>query len=420
MSARHRHDIALLLSLALILPGWAEAAEPQRAPGLLPTEVARPLLENDPAVLAARAGLDVAKAEARGLNASPYEWTARASGQRRNVRDESSYGEWNAGIERTIRLPAKATADRELGKSEVAASEAAYGEALHEAARDLSALWVDWLAAERAQALATGSLQSFEESVAAVEKRKRAGDAAKLDLGTARAELVEQRRLENDAKTAATVAWTRLSMRFPGLLRQPAALPLPLPVEADASAWRDRILSQSDELRIAEVSALTAQAQAARARADRIPDPTLGAYTASEIDGREKIVGISVSIPIPLPGGARNARSAKAVANAEVSQYEAQVRKQTFATEIASAFVSARGAYESLKIAAEGAAAMQDNAGLIQRAYTLGEAGLQDLLIARRQAASAANSALQAQATALKAYYGLVVDAHWVWDLEHE
>src|SRR5581483_2800264 len=198
----------------------------------------------------------------------------------------------------------------------------------------------------------------------------------------------EQRRLENDAKTAANIAWTRLSTRFPGLTRQPVALPLPLPIEADVSAWRDRILSESDELRIAEVSVLSAQAQAARARADRIPDPTLGAYTASETGGREKIVGISVSIPIPLPGSARNARSAKAVANAEASHYEAQARKQAFTSEISSAFVSARGAYESLQIAAEGAAAMQENASLIQRAYTLGEAGLQDLLIARRQAAN--------------------------------
>ena len=74
----------------------------------------------------------------------------------------------------------------------------------------------------------------------------------------------------------------------------------------------------------------------------------------------------------------------------------------------------------SLQIANEGTVAMQQNAALMQRAYTLGEAELQALLLARRQANGAMNSALQAQVTALKAYYGLLVDAHLIWDLEHE
>ncbi len=411
---------AWALAFALALPGGVMAADTPRAPGLLPTEIARPLLENNPSVRAARAGLDVAKAEAQGLRASPYEWTARASGQQRRVQNQSRYDEWNAGIEHTFRLPAKASADRLLGNTEIAASEAAYGEALHEAARELSALWVDWLAAERALTLATASLKSFEESVVAVETRKKAGDAAKLDLGTARAELVEQRRQENDAKTAATVAWTRLSIEFPGLTRQPTTLPTPLAIESDTTAWRERILAESDELKLAEVGFQKSQAQAARARADRIPDPTVGVFTASEVGGREDIVGLTVSIPIPLPGSPRNARSAAAAASTKTSRFEADAIRRAQESEIASAFVSAIGAYESLQIAGEGAAAMRENAGLIQRAYTLGEAGLQDLLIARRQAASAANNALQAQTTALKAYYRLVIDAHWVWDLEHE
>jgi outer membrane protein TolC len=411
---------ARALSLALAFPGFAAAMEPQRAPGLLPTEVARPLLESDPGVLAARAGMATAIAEAQALRASPYDWTARATGQQRRVQDASRYDEWNAGIEHGIRLPGKASADRELASAEIAGAEAAYGEALREAARELSSLWVDWLAAERALALASTSLKSFEDSVAAVEQRRRAGDAAKLDLGTARAELVEQRRLENDAKTAASVAWTKLSTRFPGFKRQPLELPMPLAIEADTTAWRERILRESDELKLAESGIVKADAQAARARADRVPDPTLGVFTASEVGGREDIVGVSVSIPLPIPGGYRNARSAAAKANAEATRFESDAKRREFDAEIASAFISAKGAYESLQIAGEGAAAMQENAGLIQRAYTLGEAGLQDLLIARRQAANAANNALQAQTEALKAYYRLVIDAHLVWDLAHE
>jgi len=89
-------------------------------------------------------------------------------------------------------------------------------------------------------------------------------------------------------------------------------------------------------------------------------------------------------------------------------------------TDIATAFVMARGMYESHQMANEGALAMQENAKLVQRAYALGEGDLQSLLLARRQATAAENSALQAQVSALKAYYGLLTDAHFIWDLEHD
>jgi len=56
----------------------------------------------------------------------------------------------------------------------------------------------------------------------------------------------------------------------------------------------------------------------------------------------------------------------------------------------------------------------------VQRAYALGEGDLQTLLLARRQTTAAANSALLAQVGALKAYYGLLIDAHLIWGLDSE
>ena len=41
-------------------------------------------------------------------------------------------------------------------------------------------------------------------------------------------------------------------------------------------------------------------------------------------------------------------------------------------------------------------------------------------MMERRQQAAAIYNALQAKLTALKAYYGLLIDAHLVWDLEHD
>ena len=408
----------LLLIGLLTLSGLAPAMELLNPPGLLPTETAQRLLAQDPRVGAARAGLEVARQEANILDRSPYEWTPKVTGQQRNLQNGPSYFEWNAGIERTIRLPGKGAADRNLGKATVEESQAQYGEALHEAARDLAALWVDWLGAERARELAEINLQSVTESLAAVEKRSRAGDASKLDLGIARAELAALRRMENDAKTQASVTWSRLSTRFPGVPRQVMALPAPLPIAEDAAVWRERILAESDELKLVQMGLQKAQAVAGQMRSGKTPDPTLGIYTASEIGGRERIFGVTISVPIP--GGARDFRSARAIADVEVLRQEVELKKRQLETEIASAIVTAQGAYDSLQIANDGAATMRENASLMQRAYTLGEAELQTLLLARRQATAEKNNALIAHVTALKAYYGLLVDAHLIWDLEHD
>ena len=407
------------LSLSLLmLCASAHAWEAIDSPGLLPTAIARPLLEQDPGVAAARAGLEVALREAGLLDGSPYEWIARATTQERELSNGPHYGEWSVGIERTLRLPGKATADRNLGKAVIEASEAAYGEALHESARHLIALWLDWQAAEHTSALTADNLKAVEDSLAAVEKRVRAGDAATLDAGVAKAEKAEQKRQHNDALTQASSAWARLSTRFPGINRQVVTLPTPTSLDDDVESLRDRILAQSDELKMVESAFKLSQFYAARADAERIPDPTVGVHAGWESAGRERVAGVSLSIPIP--GGARTQNHERALAAMQVSLQDLALKKRELDAEIASAVASARGAYESVVLAQEGAQAARDNARLMQRAYSLGEADLQTLLLTRRQETTAMSAVLVAQVTALKAYFGLMLDAHLIWDLEHD
>lgn len=408
----------LLLMSMLALASVAHAVEPITPPGLMPTTIARALLDQDPRVAAARAGLEVARQESAILDQSPHEWTAKVAGQRRALDNGPRYREWNAGIERTIRLPGKAAADRSLGKATVEESEARHGEAVREAAKELLMLWVDWLAAELGRELAATNLQSGQEALVAVDKRMRAGDASKLDLSITRAELAEHRRMDSDTKAQAAAAWSRLSVRFPGVPRQMVALPSPMPIGEDETFWRERILAESDELKLVWTQLRQSQAHAARARAEKTPDPTLGIYTASEVGGQERVSGVTLSIPIP--GGARELRNTKASAAVAVSHQEVELKKRQLEADIASAVAIARGAYDSLQVANEGASATQENAALMQRAYTLGEAELHALLLTKRQATTALGNALQAQAAALKAYYGLLVDAHLIWDLEHD
>jgi cobalt-zinc-cadmium efflux system outer membrane protein len=409
----------LLLLIAIFgLAHSAQAAPAPETPGLLPTSLARALLEQDPSVAAARAGLEVARQEAGILESSPYEWSAKLASQRRTVREGTAYQEWNVGIERPLRLPGKAEADRNIGKATMEEAAARYGDALHEAARDLLSLWLEWLGAERGRELAGANRQAAQENLNAVEKRVRAGDASKLDASLAQADLAEQQRVDNDAKTQAAVTWGRLHARFPGIGQQFRVWPTPLPLKENLAFWRERILSESDELKTAQAQLQRAQGQAERARADKLPDPTVGIYSASEIGGRERITGLTVSMPIP--GGQRDRRSAKALHSVEVQRQQTELTKRQLEAAIASAVATTEGAYSSLQLAESGASAMQDNTRLMQRAYALGEADLQALLLARRQATAATQSALTARIEALKSYYLLLIDAHLVWDLEHD
>jgi len=419
--------IRLLLGCALLAGAAAHANEPDASPGaaswtdvaaagLPPSEIARPLLEQDPAVAAARAGLEVALHAADALSASPYEWTPNATLQQRRVRHDDRYTEWNVGIDRTLRLPAKAAADRRTGAATVEEAQAGYALALRQAAQELMNLRVDWLAAERALHLADVNLRATQANLDAVEKRYRAGDASQLDASVARAELAEQRRLQNDAKTRADAAWIQLSSRFPGLQRDVEPLALPEPLSGAPLVWCGRLVAVNSELKMLEAQQRRFESLAERARADKTPDPTVGIFTASEQGGDDRISGVSISIP--LPGRGRSARSLQALGEVNVLHQQRELRRRQIEADAASAVATARGAYDSMMIAREGAATMRDNAEQMQRAYALGEADLQALLQARRQAIAAMGNALQAQVDALKAWYGVLIDAGAIWQLD--
>lgn len=140
----------------------------------------------------------------------------------------------------------------------------------------------------------------------------------------------------------------------------------------EAGILERRIFQQSDEIKLAEAQWQKARAQAERVRAERIPDPTLGLYTASEIGGRDRIVGVTVSIP--LPGGLRTRRADKAVHSVKAARQEVEQRKRQLEAEIAAAAATAEGSFLGVHIAEAGSTAMQESAQLTPRAYSLGEA----------------------------------------------
>lgn len=407
---------ALVLGAALVASAApALAADRPVPPDLPPTELARQWIDQDAGVVEALRALSAATHGAAALRASPHEWTTKLSAQRRRYDNGGDSNEWAATLERTIRIGGKAEIDRRLGDADLVIAQARIDEARHEAARALADLWLAALAASRQRELWTEQLGFAEVSHKAVETRRRAGDASVLDLNVARADLVEVQRQLSAATTAEAKAKAKLAVRFPMLKYDPKPLAEPTPLELAQAQWRERILAESDVIRITEGMLKKAELTAARAKADRIPDPTVGVYTASEAFRSERIVGLSLSIP--LSGNYRDQRMQQALQEAEAARVRVERQRREGETEIVEAYVEATGGLERWRLASQGLSTTRDSARLTQRAYTLGEADLQTLLLARRQALEASTAAEQARFEALRWHYRLLVDAHLIWGL---
>ena len=264
-------------------------------------------------------------------------------------------------------------------------------------------------------ALHNAQLQVADTNLQAVQKRQRAGDASRLDLNVAMGDRLEAERQRSQAATRAAQARARLAARFPLLPFSPAPLEDPAPLAEGVAIWRERALAESELLRLAQAELQLAALSARRARADRVPDPTLGVYTASEAYRRERIVGLSLSIP--FAGRYREARMQAALTDVDSARARLDRVRATQAGEVEQTHLGAEGAFERWRLSAQAASTTRDSAQLMQRAYTLGEAELQSLLLSRRQALDAQTAALQAHAETLQLQYRLLVDAHRLWGL---
>lgn len=399
--------------VAAAFPAWADTRP--TPPDLPPTELARQSIDQVPAVVEARRALAASKHGAAALRAGPNEWTTKLSAQRRRYDTGGTSNEWNAALERTIRIGGKAEIDAQLGDAELLIGRARIGEARRDAARALTDLWIDALATSRQRELWAEQLSFAEQSHQAVEKRRKAGDASVLDLNVARADLIEVQRQLSAATTVEAKARARLEMRFPTLKYEPKPVAEPVELEMTLPQWRERILAESEPVKIAEGLLKKAELTAARSKAERIPDPTVGVYTASEAFRSERVIGLSLSIP--LSGSYRRERMQQALQEAEAARASVERQRREEDAGIVEAYVEAEGSLARWRLASQGLSTTRDSARLTQRAYSLGEADLQTLLLARRQALDASTAAEQARAEALRWHYRLLVDAHLIWAL---
>lgn len=416
------------INAGLLLTAFAGAlagADEFPTPADLPSTIeARKILAQDPHVMAAQAQQGIATTESQQLKSSHYQWSVRLAGQQRRYGTGvpsagSRSDEWNAELQRPFRLPGKASADRRIGEAGLAEAVAGIGEATHEAARSLASLWLDWTGANARLQLMQQQEKLAQEDLDAVTKRLKAGDAARMDKGIAVAAKATARRAVIEAETDVAETRARLETHFPGIgLQASPALATPVFLEGDLAQWQERIQQHSDPIRMARARVEKAKQEAGRASSDKLPDPTLGVYTASEAFSNERIIGLSISMP--LPGRYRSLAAQKAAQSVALEEQALENENRELMASINGSHAVAQGRYHAWQAAEEAAVEIRSSADTMAQAYALGETGLQSLLLARRQRVDAEVALLDARRDALRANYLLLIDGHYLWDLAHE
>jgi outer membrane protein TolC len=384
---------------------------------LPPEERVRAMLLRQPTVQVARANVDAAAGRQARLNAGPHEWTFKAGVQQRREMPGPRYRESELAVERGLRLPAKLDADQALGRNEAEVGMLNFEDTWHESARALLKAWFDALREAR-------TLQTLREQVALAEqqrsvaqRRLQAGEAARLELLQAEADVGRAQAAAQQSSTRLRALQADLQLRYPDvqplLTATSESLPAPAGLGESAQHWVERVLSDNHELELAEAQARHAELVARRAGLDRQGDPVLGVRASRERGGQEQVLGVYVSLP--WGGAGRRADEQTALAQAEMARQKVDEVRQRVGSEawrVAINAVEGESSWKALQTAWQG---MDQSARLAGRAYSLGELPLGDALQARRLALEARLNADAARLDILESQSRLLLDAHQMW-----
>ena len=379
-------------------------------------------LETASPVRLAHAAIKIEEAQRERLLLGPYEFVAHA-GTARRYDPLRQTRDFDLALERPIRIGQKALLDQRIGDSGLEVAKFSLVDARHEAGRLLLRQWIGHLRAIDERAIWTTQLSTLQRQLDAVNGRVRAGDAPRVDVFLVQAALAQAEQGASQADARIELSRVDLMTNFPDLpisivpttaptLAQPAA-----PAD-DEAGWRSRIIEHNHEIQVAQAQRAQASLVASRVRAERVPDPSVGVRYLSERGGSERVLGITLSIPIP--GAIRDAALQSALAQVDVrGEREAAVLRRV-GGEASSLYRAARSSFEIWGKADLAVRRLTQHADLAARAYSLGEGTLSEVLLARRSANESRLQALAAQSDAQEARYRLILDAHLLWPFDDD
>jgi len=407
----------LLLALALAGAPLARAADlpPALADTLPDTHEAVAAIDADPGVRRAQGEREAALARASGRRRGNHEWIAGGQWLDRETGAQGRFNEWEASLQRELRLPGKATVDRRIADAEESVGDDLLADARHMAAIGLLEAWLEWLAAEELRRVAAAAVADANADLDAIAARLREGDAALVEHDAALAAASAARREERLAEIRAQEARITLQARYPHLPlpAQPAPVAAPAMPEPGWRHWGARIVAVSHEVTLAQGRAELEANRAERARLDRRANPTVGLRALSERGGDETALGVFFSVP--LGNGARRAVAAEVAGQAMAAEADADAVRIEVQRHARALAARAETQVAAWTLAKEGLDAQRQETARLEQGRGLGGVALAPLLAARRREREAAMAEVESRAAAYGATARLLLDAHAFW-----
>lgn len=378
-------------------------------------EQANPALQS---ALAGRIAAEGQLAESRAPLWSNPEFSYQLNQRRAPQVDASTqrFREWGVGLSQTFEIAGQRTHRLNAAHDDLAATDAAIAELRQQLRADVEERFVKVLALQRRIALERENLKLVEGASQAMGKRVAAGESNRIEGNLAKVEAERTRNQLAALDEQLVVAQAELSQVLQ--LRADARPEAKGELTRAASLQRDALIAQA-ALR-PQLTALSRRMSAARnrlslERAGVYPDITLGLNMAREgpSDLRERVIGLSVSIPLPL-----FKRNQSGISKALTELTQAQIEQQAGERDIGAGVIAQWTRYEQLMSRANRLRSavlppLEDNLRLSRIAFQEGEINLPELLLVNRQVLDGRRDMLEVETEVRLALIALERAAGW-------
>ena len=328
--------------------------------------------------------------------------------------------EWGAGVFQTFEIAGQQGHRRELANSALSALRLEIADTRRQVRAEVTGRFYRVLALQQRTVLEAQALKLFEDTAAAVEKRRAAGEDTRLDANVAKVEaerarnqlaLAGEQLIDARAELAATLQLPPASL--PEATGDLAALPggysLDTLLAAVEAQPRLRALAEREN---------SAAARLKLERASAYPDVTVGVRADREgpSAARERLTTLSVSVPLPL-----FRRNAAGIGQATSELSQVRIDRQTQLRD-AQANVTAlwakRASLETRvrRLQQSVLPALDDNQQLSIKSRRAGQIGLLELIVVNRQALDARRDLIEALAEYHATRLALEASAGWPQD----
>jgi cobalt-zinc-cadmium efflux system outer membrane protein len=363
------------------------------------------LWRDNPQVQAADASLRAARERANAAAQPFYNPALQLEGENADVDRRT------AGASLALDVTGKRKARIAESHADVRAREAENDLARRDVALDWLKGWTGLTLAREQVALGRRRLELMRTFDALAAQRLKAGDIssperdlAALALGEAQAQQATLETQEADAQAALAVTGTTHGGDVPAFI---STLP---PVAASVTPAP---ATERPELVLARAEQERADAAVTVADRARRPDPTISLTGGQVRSGprTDRVIGVSVSMPIPLLDSGRYGVSA---ARAEADAMYASARGATLRSE--AQLARAQATYTALRTASESfrqgrASAFDERARLLVKLWQAGEITTSDYLLQLKQSLDTAVSGVALQSQAWQAWFDYLAAA---------